>query len=113
MKWYENLYYFLLGITYILYFVLFLTGWNQAPQYLTQINLITQVFVGFLLLWFFHPLQNYKFSPFHQTIAFTAGFFLIYSTILTKLMEYVQEWTKPYHNSAIEGLRKAIAYIQS
>lgn len=112
MKWYENVYYLLMGLTYIFYFVIILTGWNKAPEYLARVNMISQMFIGVLLLWFFHPFQPYKYYPFHQTVAFTAGFFLMYSTILTKLMEYVQKWTAQETNPALRRVNQVISRIQ-
>lgn len=89
--WYEATYYLLLGITYLLYLLILVKGWNQAPIYLTQTNMFLQTFVGALLIWFFNPFYQYKYHPFHKTIAFTAGIFLLTSTVLTRILVYIQQ----------------------
>ena len=89
--WYETIYYLLLGATYLLYVLILFKGWNQAPLYLTQTNMFLQTFVGALLIWFFNPFYHYRYHPFHKTIAFTAGIFLLTSTVLTRFMVYIQE----------------------
>lgn len=103
-RWYERLFNLLLVLIYALYTAVLLVGWNRAPYYLAQINLITQVFVGLLLIWFFNPLQTYKYDKFHKTLGFTAGFFLISATIMTKLMEYLQQILKPVRSNISKQL---------
>lgn len=83
-------YYFLLGLTYLLYILILLQGWNKAPAYLTQVNIALQAVVSILLLWFFHPFVKYKYHPLHKSIAFTAGLFLFTSTVLTRIIVYIQ-----------------------
>lgn len=92
MKWYQQVYYILFASTYILYFAILLNAWHKAPYYLSKVNLFLQAFVGVMLLWFFRPHQKQQvYDSFHTSVAFTAGFFLVSSTILIRWIEWVQE----------------------
>lgn len=103
--WYENTFNLLTIIIYLLYIAVFILGWNKAPEYLTRINHITQIFVGVLLIWFFNPFKKYKYDPFHKELSFTAGIFLISATILTRIIKRVQQVIKPIRDEVRDEIR--------
>lgn len=92
MPFYENLYYFIQYAIYVLYGLLFLNIWDNAPEYLSIFNNFLQVFIALVLMYFFNPLfnKNIKFNDFHRSVAFSAGLFIFTTTSISVFIQNIQ-----------------------
>ena len=90
-------------IIYILYVAILLGLLTTAPKLLPYLELFIKILTCLFLILRFNPLNHIKFSNLDQTIAFTAGFFIL-STTLTN--EIVIAYTSPIKNKAMEKKRK-------
>ena len=69
-----------------LYVLVFFKLTSYAPKYLSILNTIYRVYLSLLLIFFFNPLTDTKFTNFHKQIAFSAGINLLgINTILSHL----------------------------
>ena len=90
MKWYERYFFYITYIVYILYIIIFFGIWSKAPEYLSTINYWRQLFIGILLIYYFHPFSKTVFTEFHRKLAFTSGLFLIGTSILHEVFNFVK-----------------------
>jgi len=88
MNWFERSFDYLTYFTYLLYIVLFLGLWSQAPDYLNSVNYWRQILIGFLLIYFFNPFQKTKCTEFHRKVAFTSGIFILGASTLTQILKW-------------------------
>lgn len=78
MLWYEKLFIYVTYFVYLCYIFVALGVWHHAPEYLSIINYLRQVYVGITLLVVFNPLRSkIKFTEFHRKIIFTSSLFLL------------------------------------
>ena len=73
-------------IIYILYFGIAFGLSTQAPKWLSFFNLLIKVFISVFLIIRFNPYNKIQFSNLDQKIAFSAGFFVLATTLTTKIM---------------------------
>ena len=70
---------------------------STAPEYLYILRAGIQIYVGLFLLYRFHPFRTDKnnFSELDRKVAYTAGVFIITTTILgTTLNRYIEKTKK-------------------
>lgn len=72
---------FIYGI-YILYVVVFLGLWSNAPSYLNDLNYYLKIFVGLILVYVYNPIYKMRLDNIHKEISFSAGILLLTSTSL-------------------------------
>ena len=72
-----------------LYALTIIGVWKEAPTYISTVDDIFKIIVGFILLYFFNPLRKTKCTPFHRKVVFSAGIFLILSSSLKGVLEMV------------------------
>jgi hypothetical protein len=72
---------------YISYFLLIISllGLSQnSSTYLKSLDFYIRLYISLFLVWRFNPLRsNYKFTDFDRRLSFSAGLFILTSTILT------------------------------
>ena len=90
MKWYEKSFNYLTYISIALYLLVFFGLWSQAPDYLNTINYWRQMLIGALLIFFFHPFRTVRFRDFHQKLAFASGVFLLGTSTLTQMLQWME-----------------------
>ena len=73
-------------IIYILYFGIAFGLSTQAPKWLSFFDFIIKVFISAFLIIRFNPYNHVHFSDLDQKIAFSAGFFVLATTLTTKIM---------------------------
>jgi hypothetical protein len=73
-------------ITYILYIVIALGISASAPRYLEDLVYYTKIYVSIFLIVRFNPFSHVKFTPLDAKIAFNAGMFLLFSTIVNGIL---------------------------
>ena len=92
MKYYENMYYYGKYALYVLYIIAFLGLWDDAPNYLAELDYYLKVLVSVVLMYFFNPMRStHEFKQFHRDVAFSAGFFLFASTALTGIKNFAKQ----------------------
>ena len=88
-KWHENLFLYLLYISWFIYGVALLGITVLAPQYLMVLKNILKIYISlFLIIKFniYHKGNDYM-SKFDKRISFTSGVFLLLTTTITDLVE--------------------------
>jgi len=108
MKIYEGLYYFLNYIIYILYFLTWFNIWAQAPQYLHIMQYFFQILIGFILVIFFNPIYSIKLEEVHYKVAFSAGTFLLTSTLFNIIYSLFYSYFQRLNNKMREITNKII-----
>jgi hypothetical protein len=73
-------------IIYMLYFGIAFGLSTQAPKWLSFFDFVIKVFISAFLIIRFNPYNHIHFSNLDQKIAFSAGFFVLATTLTTKLM---------------------------
>ena len=61
----------------ILYVIIILGVWKQAPEYLLIIENIFTLVIAFVLLYFFNPFVKTVCNNFHRKVAFSAGIVMV------------------------------------
>ena len=82
----NNLITFITVITYFLYFVIALGISASAPKYLNDLTYYAKIYVGLFLVMRFNPFRTVKFTPLDARIAFNAGMFLLFATVLNGII---------------------------
>ena len=75
-------------VTYFLYISLALGIYFISPQYITLLHNIVKLYVCLFLLYRFNPWRNTKCNHLDKRIAFSAGFFLLSTTIYENILKY-------------------------
>lgn len=78
----------ILFITYFLYFLLALGIYFISPQYINLLHDIVKIYICFFLIYRFNPWRNTKCNHLDKRIAFSAGFFLLSTTIFENILKY-------------------------
>jgi len=73
-------------IIYMLYFGIAFGLSTQAPKWLSFFDFLIKVFISAFLIIRFNPYNQIHFSNLDQKIAFSAGFFVLATTLTTKIM---------------------------
>jgi hypothetical protein len=108
MKYYASLYYFLNYLIYLLYFLTWFNLWAQAPQYLNLIHYFFQILIGFILVIFFNPFSNVKYEKIHIDVAFSAGIFLLTSTLLNVFYSLFYSYYKKLDKTMRDFINKIL-----
>jgi len=83
-------------ITYFLYVVIALGLSASAPRYLNDLVYYTKIYVGLFLVIRFNPFRRVKFTPLDARIAFNAGMFLLFATVLNGILQKYVAIIKPH-----------------
>ena len=83
-------------ITYFLYVVIALGLSASDPRYLDDLVYYTKIYVGVFLVTRFNPFRRVKFTPLDARIAFNAGMFLLFATVLNGILQKYVAIIKPH-----------------
>ena len=72
--------------TYILYIVIALGFSASAPKYLDDLLFYTKMYISLFLIYRFNPFTLTKFTPLDAKIAYNAGIFLLFTTVLNSML---------------------------
>jgi hypothetical protein len=86
----------ILFVTYFLYISLALGIYFISPQYINLLHNIVKLYVCFFLLYRFNPWRITKCNHLDKRVAFSAGFFLLSTTIFENVLNYVISKTKTH-----------------
>ena len=92
-------------VIYILYFGIAFGLSTQAPKWLTYLDFIMKVFVSGFLIIRFNPYSRVVFSPLDKKIAFSAGFFVLATTLANqRIIVYTNDIISKTHKKETEIL---------
>jgi hypothetical protein len=79
-------------ISYILYFVIALGLFSNAPHYLETLQYWIKIYISIFLIYRFNFFNKVKFSELDRKVAFSAGLFLLSTTIFGQILDlYLQD----------------------
>ena len=83
-KFYENIFFYAINLSFILYIFAFLGIGNIAPQYLEYLQYGLKIYVSMILIILYNPFtfKERTLNNFDRQIVFTSGIFLFLSTTL-------------------------------
>ena len=82
-------------ISYILVVVSFLGLYDSAPKFLDSLDYYVRIYVCLFLIWRLNPLRtHFEFNELDRKIAFTAGLFILTTTVLGNIMNRVTTFIK-------------------
>jgi len=94
----------ILFVTYFLYISLALGIYFISPQYINLLHNVVKLYVCIFLLYRFNPWRTSKCNHLDRRIAFSAGFFLLSTTIFENILNYFVSKTK----TRVEKIKKNI-----
>jgi hypothetical protein len=71
---------------YILYIVIAFGLSTSAPKYLDDLLFYTKMYISLFLIYRFNPFTLSKFTPLDAKIAYNAGIFLLFTTVLNSVL---------------------------
>ena len=96
-KWQERMFDIIIYITYFLIILSSLGLSQSAPKYLQSLDYYIRIYICLFLMWRFNPLRtHYEFTDLDRKIAFSAGVFILTTTVLNQYLEIVINYIK--HN---------------
>lgn len=104
-------------VIYMLYFAIMFGLSTTAPKLLPYFDLFIKTLTCLFLLLRFNPFNKIKFSKLDQSMAFTAGFFILTTTLTNELLisytnEIKKKATEKKHKLQSEYLKPGNKYIQ-
>lgn len=88
-------------ITYTLYFLIIFGISKRAPEYLETLQYWVKIYVSVFLIIRFNFLRKVQFTDLDRKIAFTAGLFLLTTTIIDQIVRtYFLKAKKYFNNTA-------------
>lgn len=72
-------------ITVVLYIAIVFGLWSTAPEYLGDLQYYVKIYVALFLIYRFNPFRHVKFTSLDRRIAFSAGVFLLGTSLLQTL----------------------------
>jgi hypothetical protein len=90
---YQEIFFYGINASYILYIVVLLGVGGYAPQYLDYLRDFLKFYIAFILIILYNPIIHVRktFDDFDRRIAFSSGIFLLLSTtIIASLEKYIR-----------------------
>jgi len=86
---------------FVSYFLIFLSaiGFSEtAPEYLDKIDYYIKIYICLFLIWRFNPLRsNITFTDLDRKIAFSAGIFILTTTVLHQYLLEIINFLKTFY----------------
>jgi hypothetical protein len=96
--------------TYILYIVIALGFSASAPKYLDDLLFYTKMYISLFLIYRFNPFTLSKFTPLDAKIAYNAGIFLLFTTLLNSMLINYINFLKIIVQSNINKVKAIFGY---
>jgi hypothetical protein len=74
-------------ISYVLYFAIALGLFGNAPQYLGTLQYWIKIYISLFLIYRFNYFKKVNFSELDRKVAFSAGLFLLSTTIFGQILD--------------------------
>lgn len=107
----EVIFLYLINISFILYIIALLGVGGFAPQYLENLKIFLQIYIGLLLVINYNYLtyKKRKFGEFDRRLVFSSGIFLLLSTTLVGSIEkYLQIKTREIVGTGLNTITKLL-----
>jgi hypothetical protein len=78
---------YIIFISYFLYFIIALGLSGTAPKYLHTLEYWVKIYVSLFLIYRFNFFKKIKFSDLDRKVAFSAGLFLLSTTLLGQVLK--------------------------
>lgn len=72
-------------VTLLLYVAILFGLWSNAPQHLGDLQYYVKIYVALFLVYRFNPFRHVKFTSLDRRIAFSAGVFLLGTSLLQSI----------------------------
>ena len=95
---------------YILYVVIALGLSASAPGYLDDFLFYTKIYVSLFLIYRFNPFRRVKFTPLDAKITYSAGIFLLFTTLINSVLATYINVFKDYVQTAIDNAKQSISF---
>jgi len=96
--------------TYILYIVIALGLSATAPTYLDDLLFYTKMYISLFLIFRFNPFRLVKFTPLDAKIAFNAGIFLLFTTLINSVMATYINFFRDNVQTIINNTKQTISF---
>jgi len=90
---------YVVAISYVLYFLIIFGISTSAPEYLETLQYWIKIYISIFLIVRFNRFRNLQFTELDRKMAFSAGIFLLTTTIFTQLVNF-------YHKDILTLLKK-------
>jgi hypothetical protein len=94
----------ILFTTYFLYFLIALGVYFISPEYINLLHNIIKLYISFFIIYRFNPWRTTKCNHLDKRIAFSAGFFLLSTTIFENILTFLISKTETH----VEKIKKDI-----
>lgn len=89
---YEKIFFTGLTFTYILVTAIILgLGGENVGTYLSKLNYFMKLYVCIIIIVRFNPFTQTRFTKFDQRLVFTSAIFLLSTTTIEEIMEYITD----------------------
>jgi hypothetical protein len=89
-------------VSYLLIFATAFGFSKYAPQYLSDMDYYVKIYICLFLIIRFNPFRTIKFTNLDRKIAFSAGLFILTTTVLAQYFIKISKTTKNYLESKIK-----------
>jgi hypothetical protein len=96
--------------TYILYIVIAFGLSATAPTYLNDLLFYTKMYISLFLIFRFNPIRLVKFTPLDAKIAFNAGIFLLFTTLVNSVMVTYIDFFRDNVQILIDNTKQTISF---
>jgi hypothetical protein len=96
--------------TYILYIVIAFGLSASAPGYLDDLLFYTKMYISLFLIYRFNPFRRVKFTPLDAKIAFNAGIFLLFTTLINSVLVTYINFFKNNVQMVINNVKQSISF---
>ena len=106
----DKLFDYITVFTYILYIVIALGLSATAPTYLDDLLFYTKMYISLFLIFRFNPFRLVKFTPLDAKIAFNAGIFLLFTTLVNSVMVTYIDFFRDNVQTIIDNTKQTISF---
>jgi hypothetical protein len=96
--------------TYLLYIVIALGFSASAPRYLNDLLFYTKLYISLFLIYRFNPFTITKFTPLDAKIAYNAGIFLLFTTLLNSVLVNYINFFKMIVQTSFDKVKASFAF---
>ena len=101
-KLHEKIFDICINISYILLIISALGLSQKTPTYLQSLDYYIRVYTCLLLIWRFNPFRSYyEFTTLDRKIAFSAGLFILTTTVINQYTDYIKNKVGNFLNISI------------
>ena len=101
-KFQEQIFDICINISYVLLIISALGLSQKTPTYLQSLDYYTRIYTCLLLIWRFNPFRtHYEFTTLDRKIAFSAGLFILTTTVINQYTDDIKNKVGNFLNISI------------